>query len=480
MRWGIRYQLLVPLLALLLGVVGMAVWTAVASAQRARQQIETQMHDIANTINTVPFPHNLQTLKLIKGLSGAEFLLCDSHGRPWPDDRGRPLMTLAALPKTLPEPNEEVQDLHLGPPVDVNGKTYFCQGIRLGQEGMRTLYVFYPESLWRDALWGAIWPSLVFGTVGGLASLVLTVLVAQRLGRRIQEMERRTSLIAAGDFSPMPLEQRNDELRDLGRSVNEMAERLAQFQETVKKSERLRLLGQVSGGLAHQLRNGVTGARLAVQLHVKEANGQAPDESLEVALRQLALVEMHLKRFLDLGKAAELHREPCDMTALIEETAALLKPRCTHAGIELHWQPPTSNKELIVPGDRDQLRHLLLNVATNAIEAAGPGGWVNIGLQIADSRLQIDIIDSGPGPPPEVAERLFEPFVTGKPEGVGLGLAVAKQVAEAHSGSLTWGRKYDHTCFRIELPSIDIASGACVSRSENPTRARNASSSSME
>ncbi len=464
MRWSIRYQLLVPLLTLLLGVVGMAVWTALASAQRARQQIETQMHDIATTINTVTFPRNMQTLKLMKGLSGAEFLLCDSRGQPWPDDRGDPLMTLAAFPSSLPEPTKEVQDLHLGPRVQVAGQTFFCQGIRLGREGTRILYVFYPESLWRDALWGAIWPSLVFGAVGGLASLVLTILVAQRLGKRIQEMERRTSLIAAGDFSPMPLPKRDDELRDLGRSVNEMAQRLAQFQETVKKSERLRLLGQVSGGLAHQLRNGVTGARLAVQLHVKEENGQAAGESLDVALRQLALVEMHLKRFLDLGKAAELRREPCKLAALVDETVALLKPRCTHAGIDLRWQAPipsSGQEEQVVLGDRDQLRHMLLNVITNAIEAAGPGGWVEVSLQMANGRWQIDIVDSGSGPSVEVAERLFEPFVTGKPEGVGLGLAVAKQVTEAHGGSLTWRRENDHTCFRIELPVIDNAR-ACV------------------
>src|SRR5713101_3686116 len=134
MRWGIRYQLLVPLLTLLLGVVGMAVWTALASAQRARQQIETQMHDIATTINTVTFPRNLQILKLMKGLSGAEFLLCDSRGQPWPDDRGDPLMTLAALPDRLPEPTKEVQDLHLGTRVKVAGETFLCKGIRLGQE----------------------------------------------------------------------------------------------------------------------------------------------------------------------------------------------------------------------------------------------------------------------------------------------------------------------------------------------------------
>jgi nitrogen-specific signal transduction histidine kinase len=64
-----------------------------------------------------------------------------------------------------------------------------------------------------------------------------------------------------------------------------------------------------------------------------------------------------------------------------------------------------------------------------------------------------------------VAERLFEPFVTGKPEGVGLGLAVARQVAEAHGGRITWGREGGHTCFRIELP---LAAGAASLRPPAP------------
>jgi signal transduction histidine kinase len=475
MRWSIRYQLFVPLLTLLLGVVGMAVWTGMASAERARRQIETQMHDIARTVNAASFPRNPQTLSLMKGMSGAEFLLCDSHRRPLLDDRGEPMTTLAGLPNDLPDPTEDWKDLHLGPRVQAAGETFICQGIRLGQEQTWILYIFYPESLWRDALWAAVRPSLFLGVVGGLGSILLTVLVGQRLSRRVQELERRTRLIAAGDFSPMPLPRGDDELRDLARSVNDMAQRLVQLQETMKKTERLRLLGQVSGGLAHQLRNGVTGARLAVQLHTREMNGQADAETLNVALRQLALVEMHLKRFLDLGRASEFRREPCRLADLLDETVVLLRPQCRHAHIDLRWQAPELDNEPVVEGDRDQLQHLFLNVIGNAVEAAGPNGWVAVELQIADCGSQIDneqapdrkaavveVCDSGPGPVPQIAAKLFEPFVTGKREGVGLGLAVAKQVVEAHSGTICWRRDPERTCFRIALPLARAGAGDVV------------------
>ena len=143
--------------------------------------------------------------------------------------------------------------------------------------------------------------------------------MARTFGRRIQELERRTRIIASGDFSPMPLPDRNDEFRDLGQSINDMAQQLAQLQETMEKTERLRLLGQVSGGLAHQLRNGVTGARLALQLHAREVNGHADSEAIDVALRQLNLVEANLQRFLHLGKTDPQAQAPCSLAPLVDE-----------------------------------------------------------------------------------------------------------------------------------------------------------------
>ena len=105
----------------------------------------------------------------------------------------------------------------------------------------------------------------------------------------------------------------------------------------------------------------------------------------------------------------------------------LLRPQCKHAGIGLAWKP--SAADAVVSGDAGQLGQLILNVLGNAVEAAGPGGDVEVRLQDGATCV-LEVSDSGPGPPPEVAERLFEPFVTGKPEGVGLGLAVARQLRD--------------------------------------------------
>ncbi len=449
---SIRYQLLLPLLTLFLGMVGMSTWTAVTAADRVRVQIETHLADIAGTVRTVTFPRNAQTLGLMKGLSAAEFLLCDGHGRPLRDDQGQPLTTLAALPQQLPAPSEQAAKLEQR--VAIAGGEFFCLGVALGGGGQPEwiLYIFYPENLMQEAVWQAVWPALLLGGLGGLASLALTVAVTGRLTRRFWQIERRTRLVAGGDFSPMPLPGHHDELRDLGSSINDMAQRLARLQETVRQTERLRLLGQVGGGLAHQLRNGVTGARLAVQLHSRACPAQADGESLAVALRQLSLVEMYLKRFLNLGRAVVLRRQPCDLRRLLDDTLALLEPNCRHAHVELRGRAALAGQPVTVDGDAEQLGYLFVNVLGNAVEAAAEGGWVEVRLEYDASRAWIEVLDSGPGPPESIATRLFEPFVTGKPDGVGLGLALAKQLAEAHGGAIAWSRRDAATCFRIELP----------------------------
>jgi signal transduction histidine kinase len=474
MRWRIRWQLLVPPLTLLAGVAGISIWLAVVSAEQARRQIEERVRSVAhNLAEESSYPLSYNVLRQMKLLSGADYLLVPKDGAP--------ISTLSGAVGLPPSSvaGDDWQTLRLGPPVSVAGHLYRCSGIRLTRPPRAgdTLYILYPEAQWRDARWEAMWPVLALGGTAGLASVGLAVGLGRGLSRRVRELERRTRLIAEGDFGPMPLPARDDEIRELARSINDMAAHLARLQDTIRRAERLRLLGQVSGGLAHQLRNGLTGARLALQLFGLELPAEADSSALEVALRQLTIMETNLKRFLDLGRE-ETRREECDLATLVSEAVELLLPQCRHAGIELRWQAPEHRTTLL--GDPGQLAQIVLNLLGNAVEAAGTGGWVEVfvtdeevagagpgadssGL-LPNARVVLEVRDSGPGPAPEVAERLFEPFVTGKPEGVGLGLAVARQVAEAHGGAIAWSRASGHTAFRVELPRLSPAAAGAARR----------------
>ena len=452
MRWSIRYRLLVPLGLLLLGVVATSSWSAVVAANHARARIIQQVRGVADTLGAATWPLTPNVLEKMKGLSGAEYLLIHVDGSR---SATFPTTTIALPPDSLFHEPEQRETDHLGPRVQVNGADYRCRRLllRMPPNEGTALYIFYPESLWNEALWDAVRPSLVLGLFGGLAAIGVAIGLGQRLVSRIRGLERRTRQIAGGDFSPMPLPKQNDELRDLSRSVNDMAERLAQLQEAMQRAERFRLIGQVSSGLAHQLRNSVTGARLALDVLADE-NQLGDSEAVGVVFRQLTLMESNLRRFMDLGRAGEQKRERCSLTRLLDEAVTLLRPQCEHAKIDLIWRPPAMPAE--IDGDTGQLGHLFLNVIGNAVEAAGPGGRVEVDLSRSTehepSLFRIDVWDNGPGPPAEIAGRLFEPFVTGKPEGIGLGLAVAMQAAEAHGGRLDWRREDGRTCFRIVLP----------------------------
>src|SRR5205823_4178082 len=194
--------------------------------------------------------------------------------------------------------------------------------------------------------------------------------------------------------------------------------------------------------------NAVTGAKLAIQLHAQSCPG-GDAEALQVAERQLSRMAADLQRFFDLGRS-ESKQTDCSLRDLIEQAVGLLRPQCRHAGIDLIWRPPV--QDVRVAGDAGQLGHVILNIVSNAVEAVGAKGAVEVRLT-SNGTAVVEVIDTGPGPDAGLAGRLFEPFVTGKTEGVGLGLAVAKQVIDAHRGKIEWTREDGKTVFRIEIPT---------------------------
>ncbi|CAN5476485.1 HAMP domain-containing sensor histidine kinase [soil metagenome] len=466
MRLSLRYQILLPMLLLVLGIAGLGTWAAVHAVQKAiRNQIEAQLAQVVRTISDASFPFSERVLAQLKDLTGAEFVLISADGRRQSTFKNAsPALPLADLPPA------DHHNMELGSSVTIEGQNYLSTQAPLKRPESSApgrLFIFYPEWRWRLALWQALQPVLYLGLFGSIAAVAVTVTAAEWLTRRIRALELQTRSIAQGNFHPLPLPPFNDELRDLAASINSMADQLVRWQDAVHKTERLRLLEQVSGGLAHQLRNGVAGARLAVQVHARSCPAPEDREILDVALRQLALMEEKIQRLLQAGRDEPAMLVPCSLKQVLEDAIALMRPQCHHRRIDLRAHLTGTGVDLLA--DAGQLGHLFVNVLGNAAEAIGSAGWIEVrsrlvkkaevptggGKSPMKSWHTIEIIDSGPGPAPSVASHLFEEFVTSKPEGVGLGLAVARQVAKAHGGSIEWERLDNATTFRIWLPMLE-------------------------
>ena len=457
MRWSLRDQILLPLLGIVtVAITTIALAAAALAARRSEEQTLGQLRRVIATLGRSSFPITPTVLEKMHGLSGAHFVAYDARGRAV-------AMTLPGPPPAFtdslrgPTQTHEPGSLAGYPTLELDGTRYLSAGLRTagGPEGVAALLVLYPETSWRQARRDAALPPLVVG-VGALGlTAAAAAWTAHRLSARIGSLQRQVAAIAAGDFRELDLGRRRDEVQDLMRSVNRMSTQLRRMQEEIRRTERAGVLAQLAAGLAHQLRNAVTGARMAVQLHRRRRPPEGEDRSLDVALRQLTLMEEQVKGLLSLGRREGRPPAPCEAGRLVEEVAELVGPACEHTRVDLRRGPPTPG--LTVVADPDGLRAAVLNLTLNAIEAAGPGGRVDLAASAGAGEVRIEVRDSGPGPPPELAEALFDPFVTGKPGGVGLGLALARQVAADAGGALSWGREAGFTRFRLALPAAGVA-----------------------
>ncbi|MFM8707389.1 MAG: sensor histidine kinase, partial [Planctomycetia bacterium] len=221
--------------------------------------------------------------------------------------------------------------------------------------------------------------------------------------------------------------------------------------------------GQLAAGFAHELRNAVTGARLAIDLHRRRCPaapaGAPADDSLAVAGRQLDILEEEVRGLLALAKPPAGSNQPAEpkppaepirLDRLLAEVRNLTAPRCDHAGVRMTCDLPVG---LSVCGRHDAVRAALVNLVLNGIDAAGRGGSVRLSAAAAGPSIILAVEDSGAGPPAAIRDTMQEPFVTSKPEGIGLGLAIARAVAEEHGGTLVWERSDGRTRFAISLPA---------------------------
>jgi len=454
MRFPIRHQILLPMASVMLvTILGVSALSAYFSAKRTRLRTEHQLRDVARTLASASFPLNNTVLQQISELSGADFVVTDAKGNP-----------LSSSHQELREVPDEwkvqtVDTLDLDRTVRVGTTPYFYAAVRrqprLPGDQPKVLHIYYPKESWDQAIWQSVYPPLAAGGIALALVVMLAVAIASRTTRPIGQLRDQVDRIACGDYQPVPLPKRDDEIHDLAESISRLATMLARYEDEVRRNERLRTLGQLGGGIAHRMRNSITGCRMALDLHRRECPLQSDEESLDVAVQQLELMEKYLKRFLTLGRLHTPPESPVDLVSVVENILPLVRPAAQHVGVDLRFTPPAAPCPTIL-GDTDALEQLLVNLILNAVDAACESDHAHVTVAVSDNgdHVQLQVIDSGPGPAAHVQDQLFEPLVTEKPDGTGLGLAVAKEIAEQHRGTIHWKRQEEQTHFIVEIPTL--------------------------
>lgn len=315
---------------------------------------------------------------------------------------------------------------------------------------------------------------LLLGTCGGVAGLLAGYLIARQVSRTIVQLSFPLRDVAgkldefvgpvaiAADPGFQDLET---VLQIVSQRVSTVVERLQESEREMLRAEQLAAVGQLAAGMAHELRNPLTSIKTIIQL----AHGPQgfTSRDLEVLQEEIARLEYSVQTFLDFARPPHLERRRSELGSLVQQTVDLVSYRAQRQRVDFRYTP--SPAPIPVLTDAGQIRQVVLNLVLNAFEAVAPGGTVRLDVSVeprgesgtsfkepesrepgasapeasapearaaAQPRPRIRIRDDGPGLPEEHGQRIFEPFVSTKEAGIGLGLSICRRIVEAHDGEI--------------------------------------------
>jgi signal transduction histidine kinase len=276
------------------------------------------------------------------------------------------------------------------------------------------------------------------GVAIGLALLAM-VAVGYNFGRGfidpILSLIRGTRALAEGRLDERVPVDSTDELGQLGSAFNNMADRLVELQEDVKRKERQAVFGRVAVGLVHDLSHPIQNIGNSCKLIVKMFDDQEYRENFRRTVdRELSEVKRMMDDLRNIAKPIPLEKFPIDINRAIAELAESMQTTAERAGLTLDTELVFG--PLYIEGDLFALNRVYRNLLTNAFQATAPGGRVLIRTMRQDEQAIIEIADSGCGIPPDRLDNIFEDFVTTKRRGLGLGLAISKKIVEQLAGSI--------------------------------------------
>ena len=292
----------------------------------------------------------------------------------------------------------------------------------------------------------------VFWMLGIAAVVILLValishLIGRNLANPIKDLVQFTRQVAGGDLEQQCAVKTHDEIGDLAIAFNQMTQDLRDLRNEVIQSERLATAGKMATSFAHEIRNPLSSMRMFAQmLKQKRALSESRrEQSMQCILEEIERIDVIVKGLMDFARPAMLELAHHPPNAVLQEVLDLMEANLNHHQILLIKKFHPDLPHCLF--DRDKLKQAFMNIVLNAIEAMPEGGTLEVqtthdfeGSKQTESKssgpVRIDVIDTGVGIPSDELERLFEPFITTKPQGTGLGLANAKRVLEQHGGEI--------------------------------------------
>ncbi len=238
--------------------------------------------------------------------------------------------------------------------------------------------------------------------------------------------------------------------------ARDVTERI-ETQQWRMRGEQMAVVGKLAAALAHELNNPLGAIALFTQHALEEIDPSEPlAEYLGTVKRNANLCKKIVRDLLEYARQRPPERRPVALRGLLGDVVRTLEPHGQTSGVTIR-QEFDIPRNFVVYGDPDQLRQILVNLGLNAIEAMPGGGLLHFNLVSAPGgRVQIAVVDTGIGIPPEEQDRIFTAFHTTKPQGTGLGLTVARDLVNAHGGTIEFKSSRGRgSTFTITLPGAD-------------------------
>jgi signal transduction histidine kinase len=289
---------------------------------------------------------------------------------------------------------------------------------------------------------------------------VVTSLYARRVLAPLSAVTERANAVARGDLTPREVVATNDEIGELATTFEGMVAAIQRARSELVQAERLAAIGKMAAHVTHEIRNPLSSIGLNLELLEEEVAGSNNPEAGQLVTAIKAEVDRLSRiaeQYLSISRRPRPRLERERVEDLIRELLAFLRPELERGSVVARVDADPDLPEVML--DESQLRQALLNLVRNAREAMAKGGELSVSVRRAvDDGVDITVDDTGSGVPEELRATIFDPFFTTKQRGTGLGLAVTRDIIEAHGGAIGCeGREGGGTRFFIHLPKAPPA-----------------------